>query len=156
MNSYTRLLALALILAGGSTVSVAQTPPERAPAAAQPAAPDTSGMQANMQKMHALMLRIGQTADPAERRRMLAEHRDLMRQQITALKDMRCDTNMMGGGMGMMGGTGTMSGASRDGRPPGGAPPCHEMMEMRMQMMTGMMEQMLLHQEAEQSAAPKR
>jgi hypothetical protein len=150
MNSFARSLTLALILAAGS--SAGQVSPDRPSAAAQPAAPAAKpgdSMQANMQRMRSLMIRVGQTTDPAERQRLLAEHRGLMRRQIDAMKEMHCDMGMMAGGMGMM------SGASKDGSPAAGAPPCHEMMEARMQMMTGMMEQMLLHEEAEQSPAQK-
>jgi hypothetical protein len=155
MNSYARSLTLALILAAGPSAGIAQVTPDQTRASDSPATPAAksaadlqANMQANMQKMHSLMSRLGQTTDPTERRRLLAEHQELMRQQIGAMNQMHGDMGMMGGGMGMM------SGPSKDGKAASGTPPC-EMTEMRMEMMTGMMEQMLLHQEAEESSPPK-
>jgi len=151
MNSYARSLTLALILAAGPSAGIAQVTPDQTRASENPSAPaakSAANLQANMQKMHSLMSRLGQTTDPAERRRLLAEHRELMRRQIGAMKQMHCDAGMMGGGMGMM------SGPSKDGKAASGTSPC-EMMDMRMEMMTGMMEQMLLHQEAEESSPSK-
>jgi len=132
-----------MLLIGGTSIALAQTaedhsvhhPDQKAniPAAEQPA-DKSSLMQAkqNMEHMQALMAKLHETKDPAERKRLLAEHQAAMHKQMDMMH------SMMGKGMMSKGG----------GKEAGGM---NMMMDMqsRMDMMQMMMEQMMMqHDEA--------
>jgi hypothetical protein len=114
------------------------------------AIPSTEQMQARMQGMRALMEQIQATEDPEERRRLMQEHMQSMRENMMTMGQ------MMGGRMGQGRGPGAGPGV-------GGAPmrQCQQddaqcrmdqmqlqqsMMGERMAMMQQMMEQMMLRQ----------
>jgi hypothetical protein len=149
-----RSLGLFLIVATlGSTV-FAQTGPDEhrdhhpdSKASSAPAHPPIHGMQQNMKEMQALMEKIEETKDPSERARLLAQHAKAMREQMMSMTPMLC-----GEGMGQMGGAGMgRSGGGGAGKPGDAGHSmmsCLNMMQERMNMMTGMMEQMLRHEDA--------
>jgi hypothetical protein len=107
-------------------------------------------MQDHMKKMQDIMARLQKTNDPAERQKLMAEHTKAMYEGMQAMRG-------MGGGMmqGMMG-AGMMGGAQKDGAGKPGmgrdAPMPLEMMGRRVDMMQMMMEQMMEHQKAQESA----
>ncbi|OGT03346.1 MAG: hypothetical protein A2Z65_08030 [Gallionellales bacterium RIFCSPLOWO2_02_58_13] len=107
--------------------------------------------QERMKQAQALMARLRESKDPAERKRLMQEHMQAMRDTMGMMRGMRM--GMMGGGqgMGMMGGgqgMGTMgSGQGKGPAKTGGMMPMHQMMEDRMEMMQMMMEQMFERQE---------
>ena len=125
----------------------------------QPAAPDksmgsaeSSGVadaqmvkaQERMKQAQALMAKLRETKDPAERQKLMREHAQAMRDTMGMMREMKM--GMMGGGqgMGMMGkGKGQAKGQAKAD----GMMPMHQMMEGRMEMMQMMMEQMLDRQE---------
>src|SRR3990167_10619549 len=130
----------------------------------QPAAPDksmgsaeSSGVadaqmvkaQERMKQAQALMAKLRETKDPAERRKLMREHAQVMRDTMGMMREMKM--GMMGGGqgMGMMGGGQGMGmmGQGKGQAKTGGMMPMHQMMEDRMEMMQMMMEQMLDRQE---------
>ena len=124
-------------------------PADKSPQPATTAPKSAGGMQENMAKMQALMNRLEDTKDPAERQKLLAEHRRAMREQLAAMKGMDCEMGMPGAsGEAMKGQAGSMAGASMMGAD---MMKCHEMMQARMNMMVGMMEQLMRHEEAEQA-----
>ena len=107
--------------------------------------------QERMKQAQALMARLRESKDPAERKRLMQEHMQAMRDTMGMMRGMRM--GMMGGGqgMGMMGGgqgMGMMGGGQGKGSAKtGGMMPMHQMMEDRMEMMQMMMEQMFERQE---------
>ena len=116
--------------------------------------------QERMKQAQALMARLRESKDPAERKRLMQEHMQAMRDTMGMMRGMRMGMmgggqgmGMMGGGqgMGMMGGgqgMGTMgSGQGKGPAKTGGMMPMHQMMEDRMEMMQMMMEQMFERQE---------
>jgi hypothetical protein len=129
----------------------------------QPAAPDkamsgTGGVaddqmakaQERMKQAQALMAKLREAKDPAERKRLMHEHTQALRDTMGMMRDMQMmcmmgaaqGQGMMGGGQGMgMMGQGKGKGQS------GGMMPMHRMMEERMGMMQMMMEQMFERQE---------
>ncbi len=124
-------------------------PAEKSPQPAAAAPKSAAGMQENMTKMQALMDRLENTKDPAERQKLLAEHRRAMREQLAAMKGMDCGMGMPGASSeAMKGQAGGMAGESMMGAD---MMECHEMMQARMNMMVGMMEQLMRHEEAEQA-----
>jgi len=101
-------------------------------------------MQDHMAKMPELMAKLQKATDPAERQKLLDEHRQAMREGMAMMRG-------MGGGMmrGMMSG-GRAGRAPKDSAGKGAAPrpgsmAHHDMMEMRMDMMQMMMEHMMQH-----------
>jgi len=127
----------------------------------QPAAPDkamNSGVaeaqmvkaQEHMKQAQALMAKLREAKDPAERKRLMQQHTQAMRDTMGMMRGMKM--GMMGGGqgMGMMGG-GQGMGMMGQGKGPqaqtGGMMPMHQMMVERMEMMQMMMEQMFERQE---------
>ena len=98
--------------------------------------------QERMKQAQALMARLRESKDPAERKRLMQEHMQAMRDTMGMMRGMRM--GMMGGGqgMGMMGG-----GQGKGPAKTGGMMPMHQMMEDRMEMMQMMMEQMFERQE---------
>lgn len=117
-------------------------------------------MHGNMQKMREHMAKIHATKDPAERQRLMAEHRAAMRSQMHAMRGMMNEGScpMMGsmsGGQGM--GRGGMMGGNMGGKKGGmmGSAGQHQCAMMgHMQMMHGMMEQMMEHMSAEHGDKP--
>jgi hypothetical protein len=153
-------ISVFLIAAALGTAAFAQTPPEEhrehhpdAKASSETVqSPKHDMQQQKMKEMQALMEKIEKTKDPSGRAALLAQHAKAMREQMMSMTPMRCGEGMghMGGG-GMMGGGMGHPGADGAGKPAESGPtmmPCHEMMQERMNMMTGMMEQMLRHEEA--------
>jgi len=163
MRYHSHRLLLATLLAAASPLTFAQVTPEEhaahhpaeqaAPAEKSPqpaaAAPKSAaGMRENMTKMQALMDKLENTKDPAERQKLLAEHRQAMREQLAAMKGMNCGMGMAGApGESMKGQAGNMAGGNMMS---GDMMKCHEMMQARMNMMVGMMAQMMRHEEAAQ------
>lgn len=128
-------LTLLIVLSGFAVGALAQ-PPRQQGAEGGPA-PTMQQMQSRMQQMQAHMERIRQTEDPAERRRLMQEHREAMRE-----------------GMGMMGRMMQENGMQQRGRVrdcPADDTDCrlqrmetrHQTMLQQMQMMQQMMEQMM-------------
>ena len=131
-----------------------------------PADATVTEMQARMKSMQELMGKLSQTKDPAERARLLAQHRQAMHEQLASMQHMGCP--MMGES------AGTMSGAAHpamtnkgmpgnegggmigQGMMSGGMMKCHEMMQTRMDMMVGMMDQIMRHEEAQDAGANTR
>lgn len=94
-------------------------------------------MQERMKIMQAQMERIHKAADPAERRKLMQEHMQSMRDGMNMMRGM--GGPMMGGGKGR----GMMGGDPKQRE---------EIMERRMDMMHLMMEQMMHHQQLSQPA----
>lgn len=134
----TVLLSLAAWTAGCAhlpegTASRSATVPA---AALSPAAPEHPGMPAmmeRMERMQALMAQIRATADPVERGKLMAQHREQMQAQMMAMR-----------GMAM---AGPQDGSEARGRMMQGGMSCsmegHAQMQARMSMMQMMMEQMV-------------
>lgn len=116
----------------------------------QPAAPDKSmsnaegsgvadaqmaKAQERMKQAQALMSKLRETKDPAERQKLMREHTQAMRDTMGMMHGMKMGMDGCQG-MGMMGGGKGM-----------GMMPMHRMMEERMEMMRMMMEQMVDRQE---------
>jgi hypothetical protein len=126
---------LALVICcAAATVAFADTQPSQpqkkaAPPASAAAVPSTAGMQEHMKDMQALMTKIENTQDRAERQRLLEQHQEAMRAQMDRMQHMG-----MGAGMGQ------------------GMAQCQENMQARMSMMSAMVEQMMRHEEAEHPA----
>ena len=94
-------------------------------------------MEAHVKEMQALMDKLHATADPAERRRLLKEHRNQMDDLMRGMKSSRDDMVM-----GMMGG-----GARRGGTMPEGEKRRQHMIEKRLDMMDNAMEMMMRRDE---------
>lgn len=126
--------------------------PAPAPAKAAPA--DEAGKQ--LTRAQALMQRIEQTRDPAERQRLMQEHLQAMREGMGMMRGM----GAMGGMGGMMMGQGPADGGKgMSGDKAGGMMGCdmmagHAMMEKRMDMMQQIMDQML-RRDAAKDAMPR-
>ena len=116
--------------------------------------------QERIKQAQALMAKLRESKDPVERKRLMQEHMQAMRDTMGMMRGMRMGMmgggqgmGMMGGGqgMGMMGGgqgMGMMGGGQGKGpAKTGGMMPMHQMMEDRMEMMQMMMEQMFERQE---------
>ncbi len=107
--------------------------------------------QERMKQAQALMGKLRESRDPIERKRLMHEHMQAMRDTMGMMRGMKM--GMMGGGQGMgkMGGgqgMGMMGGGQGKGAgKTGSMMPMHQMMEDRMEMMQMMMEQMLERQE---------
>lgn len=99
-------------------------------------------MKERLKQMQALVKQLEKASDPAERRKLLAEHMRAMHEGLDSMRG-------MGGGtmMGMMGGD-----ADHRGHQHAGGPPSSVMMQRRMDMMQMMMEQMVQHMQACQPA----
>jgi len=131
-------------------------------APAQPA-PQVKKMQDNVKKMPAQLDRIAKAKTDEARHRAMAEHMQTMQENMKMAHDMKAgmmDCPMMEGGMTGKGGMGMMHGGMM-GKPgmamkagdtaTPGAPDRMQQMEKRMDMMQGMMEQMMRRQDG---AAP--
>lgn len=98
--------------------------------------------QERMKQAQALMGKLRDTKDPAERKKLMKQHTQAMRDTMDMMRGMKMD--MMGGGQEM--GMGMMSQGKGQAQT-GGMMNMHQMMEERMEMMQMMMEQMLERQE---------
>ena len=114
----------------------AHHPAGASPTAAEtPRAPTTEGMDAQLKSMQAMHERMVAAKTPAQRKALMAEHMQTMREGMGMMQK-----------MGQSGGMGGMSGM---GAPKGGkAMACdmhesHRMMGMRMEMMESMMQMMM-------------
>lgn len=96
--------------------------------------------QERMKQAQALMAKMHETKDPAERQRLMQEHTQAMRDTMGMMRGMKM-TDMMGAGQGM-----GMMGRGK-GQQASGMMPMHQMMEKRMEMMQMMMEQMFERQD---------
>jgi len=96
--------------------------------------------QERMKQAQALMVKLREAKDSAERNKLMQEHAQAMRDTMGMMRGMKMD--MMGGGQGM-----GMMGQSKGPATTGGMMNMHQMMEERMEMMQMMMEQMLERQE---------
>src|SRR3972149_111117 len=100
--------------------------------------------QESMKQAQALMAKLRETKDPAERRKLMQQHTQAMRDTMGMMREMKM--GMMGceQGMGMMGGEHKMGAMGGDHMM--GMMSMHQMMEERMEMMQMMMEQMFERQ----------
>jgi hypothetical protein len=94
--------------------------------AAQHATPER--MQQRFQQMQTMMDQMAQAKTPTERQKLMAEHRQMMQEQMVAMHDMTGPGGMMGKDQG----AGTMDPNAQ-----------MQMMQRRMDMMQQMMEQMM-------------
>lgn len=135
---------------GAATGNPAATAP------AKPAAADEANKQ--LTRARALMQRIEQTSDAAERQRLMQEHLQAMREGMGMMRGMGAMGGMGGAGM-MMGQGPAGGGKGMSGDKAGGMMGCdmmagHAMMEKRIDMMQQMMEQML-RRDAVRDAMPR-
>ena len=98
--------------------------------------------QERMKQAQALMGKLRGTKDPAERKKLMQQHTQAMRDTMDMMRGMKM--GMMGGGQGM--GMDMMSQGKGQAKT-GGMMDMHQMMEERMDMMQMMMEQMFERQE---------
>ena len=130
----------------------AKSSPEKEVVPRQPAAPDkamSSGVadaqmvkaQERMKQAQALMAKLREVKDPAERKRLMQQHTQAMRDTMGMMRGMKMGMMGSGQGMGMMG-----QGKGQQAQT-GGMMAMHQMMEERMEMMQMMMEQMFERQE---------
>ena len=99
--------------------------------------------QERMKQAQALMAKLRESKDPVERKRLMQEHMQAMRDTMGMMRGGQ-GMGMMGSGQGMgMTGGGQGKGPAKTG----GMMPMHQMMEDRMEMMQMMMEQMFERQE---------
>jgi len=141
MNRSTRIMTTALLMcalvsarAQEPSDHAAHHPPDSNASSAKPPSspqntPMMERMQENMRAMRDLMMRIHSTSDPAERQKLLSQHRELMQSQMQLMKGTAPRGDMCGG---------MMDGGS-DHRP----------------MMEQMMEQMMQHEDANEPGPKK-
>jgi hypothetical protein len=135
-------LYLGVLLTAAAAIAVAQLSPEEH-AAHHPDA--TASTQDHSSSMKALMDKIRNTTDPAERKRLLDEHRRAMHAQLDSMKRMKCGME------------GSKDAGSQGGMmASGGMMKCHEMTQARMDMMIEMMGQMMEHDDAARTPEKKR
>ena len=77
---------LFLALAASTVIAFAQVPERPTPQTAQPG--QMQQMQSRMQSMHETMERIHATQDPAERQRLMQEHRQAMHEGMAMMSQM--------------------------------------------------------------------
>lgn len=129
--------AVALVLVFAGSPADAQAPKTAETTVQSPDDAAMQKMQENMKSMQDLMARIHATPDPAARRKLMQEHRELMRTQM----------QMMNGMGPMKDSCGAMMGA--------GGPGPHAMMQKRMGMMQMMMDQMMQREDVEDGKSTK-
>lgn len=167
MNRITRSMCIALAFAlsacatapGGRQADEHAAHQHDASAASSPNSahqPDASmaHMHANMQRMQEMMAKIHATKDPAERQRLMAEHRAAMRSHMQAMGGMMGHGTMDEGSCSMMGSTSGGRGMARGGMMGGDSAQHQCQMMGHMQMMHGMMQQMMEHMSAEHGDQP--
>lgn len=99
----------------------------------------------NMQKTEALMARIAQSADPAEKRELLRLHLQALREQMRLARSERTNVKMAMKGGGTKEGGGMMGGMMKGG----GMMAKHRKMEERMEMLERVLEQIIEHEAVE-------
>lgn len=168
--SFTRYrLIFTLALVAASASAMAQTTPEEHAAhhpaqqsspAGKPATTSSDEakaikeMQNGAAAMQALMDQIKESKNPAVRKKLLEQHRQMMLKQAQAMERMNCGKGMSGGmsraGQGAKGGQGGSTGTSQMGQQGGlmseDMMQCHKMMEARLNMTAALMEQLMLEQ----------
>ena len=133
-----------------------------APPAAQQESKGSAGMegmqsmQKNMKTMHELMEKIHSSNDPAEKEQLLKQHMQAMRDQMKGMQGKGGMMGMMDGGMGegakkQTNAMSMMCGGKKGTKSGDMMMKCHRMMQARMDMMIGMMDQMMKHEDAEHS-----
>jgi Ni/Co efflux regulator RcnB len=126
--------------------------PAAAQASGQPSHDPAEHLRANMKTMQDVMARIRDTADPAEKKRLLRVHMLAMQEQIRTMRAPAPDAHDHGGeaqgkggeakkdgGMGMM--KGEMMG--------GGMMKMHKKVDQRLDALEGLIEQLIEHEAAE-------
>ena len=135
-----KLFTIVLMTCGFVAGAAAQVTPEEHAAHHPPKVESTQStpadMHQHMKDMQALMEKIEKTKDPAERQRLLDQHRRVMSEQLHSMMEMDKDK-----GMGM-GKSGDMM-------------ECHEHMRGKMDMMMGMMDQLMRHEDAQRGPHKK-
>ncbi len=104
----------------------------------------TKRMQDHMSKMQDLTAKMQKATDPAERQKLLDEHRQAMREGMAMMRGMG-GAMMRGIRSGGQAGRTPKDGAGKGAAPRPGPMAHHDMMEMRMDMMQMMMEHMMQH-----------
>lgn len=126
-----------------------------APEAAQPSGHEhgtarPSPVQENMKKIEALMQQIQKTTDPGQKRELLAQHLDAMREQMRLIRTQHSEAkmSMMEGGKqdGDM-----MGGMMKEGGMMGGGMMMHKKVEQRLDMLERMLQQTIEREAAEAS-----
>ena len=102
-------------------------------------------MQENMKKMQQQMEKLQATTNPTERQKLMREHMQAMQENMKTMRGLGGPMMMASGQRG-----GTAKGDHKHAAP--GDMKHHEMMEKRMDMMQMMMEQMMQHDQAVESA----
>lgn len=135
---------------GGTPAS--RSAPEKEVQLSQPAAPGKamSGTadaqmvkaQERMKQAQMLMSKLREAKDPAERKKLMREHTQALRDTMGMMRDMKMMC-VMGSGQGM----GRMGQGKGPQAQTGDMMPMHQMMEERMEMMQMMMEQMMQREE---------
>jgi len=155
------LLAMAAVLAAGTTSAQEAKAPAQTPKASQPAmGMDTKTQMGRMDeqitRMQTLHDRLASARTPAERQKVMEDERVTLQEGMGMMSQMMQGGGMMGGGGtggGMMGGGGTGSGMTGQQAVPADANAQIQLMAKRMDMMQMMM-QMMMDQQG-MSGAPK-
>jgi hypothetical protein len=145
-----RSLYFGVLLAAATAIAIGQVSPEDHAAHHPDAAAAT---QDHRSAMKALMEKLRNTSDPAERQRLLDEHRRAMRGQLDSMRHMKCSMEAGKDGSKDAGKDPAGHGGMMAG---GGMMKCHEMTVARMDMMIEMMDQMMAHEDAERAPQKKR
>jgi len=134
MRPITMVLMACAVVASAA----AQVTPEEHAAHHPPQAATSQGtpgdMHQHMKEMRSLMEKIEKTSDPAERQRLLDQHRKAMREQMNSMMQLDDDKGMGKSGKMME---------------------CHEHMQGQMEMMMGMMDQLMRHEDAARGTRKK-
>lgn len=125
------------------------------PEAAEPAGHEhgdakSSPVQENMKKIEALMQQIEQTADPTEKRELLAQHLEALREQMRLIRSQHSEMKLSMKEGGKKDG-GTMGGMMKDGGMMGGGMMMHKRVEQRIEMLERLLQQMIEREAAEAS-----
>jgi hypothetical protein len=165
---FTLLAALVLTVPGARAEQDQPAKDEHAghhPSEAQP--PGTKEhspaehLQANMKAMHDVMARLRDTADPAEKKRLLRVHLLAMQEQVQTMRsasapahDHSGASTAKDGGGESKGGDGTkdegmMEGMMKGGMMKGGMMKMHKQVEGRLDAIEGLLEQLIEHQAAQ-------
>jgi len=135
-----RRITLVLMTCAVVASAAAQLTPEEHAAHHPPQAATSQvtpdDMHQHMKEMQSLMEKIEKTSDPAERQRLLDQHHKAMREQMNSMMQMN---DGMGTGMGKS----------------GNMMECHEHMQAQMEMMMGMMDQLMRHDDAARGTRKK-
>ncbi|MCK9201766.1 MAG: hypothetical protein M0P59_05340 [Gallionella sp.] len=145
----------------------AKSAPEKTVQPGQPAAPDKamSGpggitdaqmvkAQERMRQAQALMSKLREAKDPAERKRLMQEHAQALRDTMGMMRG-KTMMGMVGSGQGMGMGMGMMGQGKGPQAQAGDMMPMYQMMEGRMEMMQMMMEQMMQREEMRDAMSRK-